>query len=756
MHTIGQVVQATVERVLPFGTFVRMKDSSLAYIRRREMSLTGDISPNQLVSEGEEIQAKIISLASDNRYTELSIRQILPDPWQVFGSEARIGDIVTASVKYIAPDRIFVQIHPGIDGLILLRDLAPWTIERPDKIFWVGDRVQALVTYLDVARKRVHLSVRQRIKQLERVEAVMTHLDQQTETMFTSSEKDSMELCALSSDIEELGRVDLTGEILIIEDHDDVREPLVKWLTDLGCDAQGMYSAQEALTACALRGYSLIIVDLDMPEMSGVSFIQQLRTIGCANHVAVMSDPQLIADNLVLLQTLNIAAVFPKPLDVNEIHQFLLRLAHGEGSALFWEFKQKEELVSTRSFGTLTQLVRSSKPLKDRMEQGLARLVQDTQAELGVVFHLDPTAWKVSITATVGVLDFYDQTQHALTESPIKDVIVEGEIIWENQCSEQPGRFRKLLEFLPFESCIGVPIHTDRQTEYALFLFHRAPRVFSHYRVRDALAMATLFSAILENQTLAAQASALNNVLLSGQLANAFGHEVYNKVSGLDLQLRNLCTEFGLLGKEHTQVNAWQMFQEVRQMLEDVSETAAELQQTTRAFRQLMGIREEMREAQVNAIIKRAVKETGPVARKAQVTVRVNLVEDLPLVLVNHVGLYQVFLNLILNAVQQMELVEGNKRILNISTDVIEKNGGYFIEIRFQDTGPGIHYSLWEKIFTLGFTTRPGGSGLGLYIVRSLLGAMQGLIVVEESWVPLGTTFLITLPVNTEAEHNDK
>jgi two-component system sensor histidine kinase FlrB len=68
------------------------------------------------------------------------------------------------------------------------------------------------------------------------------------------------------------------------------------------------------------------------------------------------------------------------------------------------------------------------------------------------------------------------------------------------------------------------------------------------------------------------------------------------------------------------------------------------------------------------------------------------------------------------------------------------------VQARFSDTGPGIHRQLWEKIFALGFTTRAGGSGLGLYIARSLMGSMGGRIVLEESLVPLGTTFLVELP----------
>lgn len=754
MHSIGQVVQTTVERILPFGVFVRLKDDSLAYIRRRELSLAGDIAPNQVVREGDEIQAKIIALAYDNHCMELSTRQLLPDPWETFLAEAHVGDVVNASVKHVALDRIFVQISPGIDGLILRQDWALWK-ERPDENFWIGDRVQALITHIDATKKRVRLSIRQRIEQLGRVEAVMTHIDQKTGSEPAQSEDNSVAFPITPYDVEELGEIGLTSEILIIEDHDEVREPLAKWLGDHGCVAQGVRTACEALNACVLQQYGLMIVDLDMPEMNGIDFIQRLRAMGCVNNVAVMSDPTLIADNLSALQTLNVVAVFPKPLDLTEIHQFLLRLSRGESPVLSWDFDKKEKPVSVQSFEALTQVVRSGKPLKERLEQGLLQLTQDTKAELAMIFNLDPTSWKVSITAFIGMLPFRDKAQYALIESPVRDVIVEGEVIWENQCSGQPGRFRKLLDFLTFESCIGVPIRSGGQTEYALFLFHREANTFSHYRVRDALAVATLFSVALENEMMITQARSLSNVLLSGHLASAFGHEIYNKVSGLDLQFSNLHTEFERLSKRHSQVSTLSAFQEVQQMFEKLAESAAELQQTVRAFRQLMRVQEETSDVQVNTVIRHAAKEIGHLARKAQVSVRLALDEELPLVLGNRIGLYQIFLNLMLNAIQQMELSSSKKRILSVSTNITNHTKGCCVEIRFRDTGPGIHYRLWEQIFALGYTTRSGGSGLGLYIARSLLDAIHGQIAVEESLVPLGTTFLVTLPANIKEENDE-
>jgi signal transduction histidine kinase len=68
------------------------------------------------------------------------------------------------------------------------------------------------------------------------------------------------------------------------------------------------------------------------------------------------------------------------------------------------------------------------------------------------------------------------------------------------------------------------------------------------------------------------------------------------------------------------------------------------------------------------------------------------------------------------------------------------------VQVRFSDNGPGIHRKLWDRIFDLGFSTRPDGTGLGLYVARRLVESLGGRIALEESMVPLGTTFLVELP----------
>jgi len=112
-------------------------------------------------------------------------------------------------------------------------------------------------------------------------------------------------------------------------------------------------------------------------------------------------------------------------------------------------------------------------------------------------------------------------------------------------------------------------------------------------------------------------------------------------------------------------------------------------------------------------------------------------------------------LNLMLNAIQQMSNKPEGQRVLTVSTGYTQEDEGAWAAIRFSDSGPGIHRQLWDKIFALGFTTRAGGSGLGLYIVRSLVESMGGRIEVEKSLIPLGTTFVVRLRTTGEAKRRE-
>jgi signal transduction histidine kinase len=369
-----------------------------------------------------------------------------------------------------------------------------------------------------------------------------------------------------------------------------------------------------------------------------------------------------------------------------------------------------------------------------------------------MVFHIDPDSQAVSILAHAGTVTLAEEAVYSLEESPVKDVICEGDPILENRVTTQvEARFRKLLELLPFESCIGVPIEVQGETQHTLFLFHRNRDAFHRYRLRDALATATLFAAAIERETLRQRIQSINRVLLSGQLSAGFGHEVYNKMSGLEIQLRNLQTDCKRLGQTVPGLDDSPELGEVGQAVENLLETARDLNSTADLFQRL--IREEDEGIfDVNGVLLSTEAILKPVARRNQVSIKIEPGPILPGVKGSAIRLQQVFLNIMLNAVQHIAAKPQDGGTLEVNVSYETNDSKRPIKVRFADTGPGIHKQLWGKIFTLGFSSRQDGTGLGLFIARSLAESLGGKIIVERSAVPIGTTFLVELPVATPQE----
>jgi len=740
-YSEGQRVTATVEKVLPFGVFVRLADGTRAYIRRRELSLEGDRPPGEIVSEGQTLQAVVLSPAEAGRLMELTVRAIHPDPWEQFVRRYKVRDTVTATVKHVVPNGVFVQIIPGVNGFIPLEELVSWRVEKAEDVVWTGDEVEAVITRIDPSRKKVNLSIRQRMEQLARVESVFRQIG------FTEGVPDSIaaELIGESASSQEeaaefVGRI---GPILVLDDHDSIRDPLVQWLIRQGYTACGAKTVPEALTLCQAQPYGLILVDLDLPQIDGLQFIRQIRDCGERTFIAVMSSPEWIDEHFLEIQQLGVSEMFPKPVNEQKLRQFLLRLDRGEIIEPRIDLRESS-LPEIRTAQQLSAVMRSRIPLARRFHNGLEYLLEMTRAEEAIVFHMDRTSRIVSIVASVGSIPLNEFATYALVTSPVKDVILEGETIWENRVSQEPTRrFEKLLELLPFESCIGIPIEASGQTEYALFLFHREPETFSRYRLRDAWAMATLFAVAIEQDALDRRIQEISRTFLSGHLAAGLGHEIYNRLSGLDLEFQNLIADFEALWRNSPELRM-PAAEEIRRALGRAAETAGGLKQLVGEFRLLLKAMQEEQVVDVNEVVRQSASLIEPQARRTKVTLRFLPSPDVLPVAGSGVGLQHVLLNLMLNAIQHMALKPDERRVLEIST--AWEDDALPVKIRISDTGPGIHRQLWEKIFALGFTTKPGGSGLGLYIARSLVEAMGGRISVERSLVPLGTTFLVELP----------
>jgi signal transduction histidine kinase/predicted RNA-binding protein with RPS1 domain len=739
-----QRVTATVEQIFSFGAFVRLPDGTEAYVRRRELSHDSTLLPRDVVSVGQQIPAIVVALPEGDRKLELSLRQAEPDPWTAFVHATRVRDTVTATVKNLSPQGVWVQIVPGVDGFVPRSELAPWPVQEPGDLLWVGDQVEAMITGLDGPARRVRLSIRRQMIH----QAQVHEITEQLRAGELSPVPDEPLPEAEDLEAAPAEPIDLQGlgPVLIVDDDAGVRDGLVAWLQRHGCRAEGVGRSEDGLARAQQVPYGLVIVDLDLAGRDGLGLIRTLQRVQPDTPVAVISIPEWIAERSQDLEEAGVADVFGKPLNLDEVADTLARLARGEtiGPIRLRSPRAAQEKDST--FQRLAQTMRSGNPLEARLETALAELVRGARADLGALFHLDPISQQVDVVARAGQAAIRQEAVYGLAQSPVKDLILDGGEEFETHLSPQVARrFEKLLNAVDFESCLGVPVPAQGRMEHALFLFHREPDAFSRYRLRDAQATATLLGVALESQALEERIQAVNPFLVSGQLAAGFGHDVFNKMTGLELQVRNVRAA---CRAGAAPPGGLPSCEQVAQDLDRLLETTLDLKKTVDAFQAL--IRAEGYAAMdVNQVVGRSVLLLQSTAQRARVHVEVDARPDLPPVVGSPVRLQQAFLNVMLNAIQHVAPKRvrwpRGKSQLRIVTG-LEPGRGREVWVRFVDTGPGIHRQLWERIFALGFSTRLGGSGLGLFIARSLVESMGGQIAVEQSSLPAGTTFLVELP----------
>lgn len=722
---VGEIVTGTVRQVLPFGAFVELAGGLTGYIRRREMTLSANVDPRAVVTIGQTIRALVIEPAEPGRNIELSLRRLESDPWPAFADQYRVGDVIPVTVKHVFADGVLVEHTPGVDGYIPGDELG-----APTDALWVGDHTEAAIIHLDKSRTRLLLSVRRWAERLAVTDDVVERLAGDDRRLDT-------EPLSVAPPTGPGVPANLAGPILVVEDQDDVRISLLEMLRDAGYDAVGVSSAKEALALCARKRFALALIDLDMPTVNGLELVARLADNGHSLPIAVMSVPDLLAQEYEQLRALGVGLAYSK-LDMDELFADLHRLARGERPSLP-PLAVVELPDEAERFRALAGSLRAEHRVAERLSVALTELRDSLQADLAVIFRFDLAARAVSVVAQCGTPELRADDLYHLPESPVRDVIQEDEVLLRRRVSgDRSGRFRNLLAVVEFESCVGIPLEAAGAVEHALFLFSRRPDIFGSQRLREALAVAILLQSVLEAQALDERIVAAGQLLLTGELTSAISHEVANKGVTLDQQVRNA-------RRQLARVAAGGALDSLTDTLARMAETVAGLRETSASIISLKTA-DGGTTTPIGDALNRAKRQVVLEAQRNKLNIRLSAVEDLPPAAASPNRLHFVFLNLMINAIQWARGTDEHRGYLRIDASALTIDDAPWLRILFSDNGPGIHRDNWEKVFAMGMTTREGGSGLGLYIARAVLEAMNGRIYVEESLMLLGTTFAVELP----------
>src|SRR5919199_553736 len=155
---VGKVVSIT-----NYGAFIELEPGIEGLVHISEMSWTRNVRhPSKLVSIGEMIEAVVLKVDPNEEKISLGMKQIEQDPWVVLPLKYPVGTRITGKVRNLTSFGAFVEIEPGIDGLIHISDMS-WTkrVQHPSEVVKKGDTVDVVILNIDSENKRISLGLKQ-------------------------------------------------------------------------------------------------------------------------------------------------------------------------------------------------------------------------------------------------------------------------------------------------------------------------------------------------------------------------------------------------------------------------------------------------------------------------------------------------------------------------------------------------------------------------------------------------------------------
>nr|WP_254662226.1 30S ribosomal protein S1 [Bacillus velezensis] len=156
----GDVLEGKVQRLTDFGAFVDIGGiDGLVHIS--QLSHSHVEKPSDVVEEGQDVKVKVLSVDRDNERISLSIKETLPGPWSQIGEKVKQGDVLEGKVQRLVSFGAFVEILPGVEGLVHISQISNKHIGTPHEVLEEGQTVKVKVLDVNESEERISLSMRE-------------------------------------------------------------------------------------------------------------------------------------------------------------------------------------------------------------------------------------------------------------------------------------------------------------------------------------------------------------------------------------------------------------------------------------------------------------------------------------------------------------------------------------------------------------------------------------------------------------------
>jgi small subunit ribosomal protein S1 len=155
----GQVVEGTISNIVDFGAFVDLEGID-GLIHISELSWSHVNHPSEVLTIGDKVEVKVLDIDRDRQRISLGLKQTQADPWQSVIDAYDIGDVVEGKVTKVVTFGAFVEIHPGVEGLVHISELASHHVENPREVVSQGEVLSVRIIEIDADRRRLSLSLK--------------------------------------------------------------------------------------------------------------------------------------------------------------------------------------------------------------------------------------------------------------------------------------------------------------------------------------------------------------------------------------------------------------------------------------------------------------------------------------------------------------------------------------------------------------------------------------------------------------------
>lgn len=155
----GDVVEGKVARMTSFGAFIDLGGVD-GLVHVSEISYDHVDKPSDVLSAGEDVKVKVLNVDPERERISLSIKQTLPGPWDDIEDKAGVGTVLTGTVKRLTSFGAFVEVFPGVEGLVHISQISHKHIATPADVLEPGQEVKVKVLNVDPERQRLGLSIK--------------------------------------------------------------------------------------------------------------------------------------------------------------------------------------------------------------------------------------------------------------------------------------------------------------------------------------------------------------------------------------------------------------------------------------------------------------------------------------------------------------------------------------------------------------------------------------------------------------------